>query len=137
VNAIVLDASTVLAWVFVDERDNSARASAKAIIEEGAIVPAIWCWEIQNALLSAERRKRIAVADVATVLEQLSSLPIEIEPIGPAVTFGAELDVARRMNLSVYDAAYLDLALRRGMRLMTRDTKLGGAADILRIRWTA
>lgn len=125
----------MLAWTFIDERDANARASAKAVIEEGAVVPAIWHWEIQNALLTAERRKRIAGADVAMVLQHLASLPIEIEPIGPAFSFGAETDIARRMNLSVYDAAYLDLSLRRGMRLMTRDTKLGAAADILRIRW--
>ncbi len=132
---VVLDASTVLSWSFVDERDAKARASARVVLDEGAVVPAIWCLEIQNALLAAERRKRVTVAEVATILHQLAALPIEIEPVGPTLTFGGELDTARRMDLSVYDAAYLELGLRRGMKVMTRDAKLGGAAEKLRIRW--
>ena len=133
--AFILDASTALAWAFPEERDASARASARAVLDEGAVVPAIWCWEVQNALLSAERRKRIARTDAAAVLQRFAALPIEIEPIGPAISFGAEMETARRMQLSVYDAAYLELGLRRGMMVMTRDGKLGKAADHLRIRW--
>ncbi len=132
---LVLDASMILAWTFKDERDAFARAGAQAVLEEGAIVPAIWYWEVQNALLMAERAKRITSEDVANVQHQVLALPIEVEPIGPTITFGTEVHTARRMGLSVYDAAYLDLALKRGLRLMTCDKKLGKAADALKIRW--
>ncbi|GAC1588172.1 MAG: type II toxin-antitoxin system VapC family toxin [Sphingomicrobium sp.] len=132
---VVLDASTVLAWTFVDERDADSRASAQAVLVEGAVVPAIWCWEIQNALLAAERRKRVTASEVATVLRQLGALPIEVEPVGPALAFGLEMDTARRMALSLYDAAYLELGVRRGLKVMTRGAKLGAAADSLRVRW--
>jgi len=132
---VVLDASTVLSWSFVDERDANARASAKVVLAEGAVVPVIWYLETQNALLTAERRKRLTATEVVTIWQQLAALPIEIEPIGPALTFGGELDTARRMDLSVYDAAYLELGLRRGMKVMTRDARLGAAAEKLRIRW--
>jgi predicted nucleic acid-binding protein len=132
---IVLDASTALSWIFQDERDALARSSASAVLEHGAHVPALWCWEIQNALLTAERRKRITSSSVATIARQLETLPIEIEPVGPTLTLGGELDIARRLELSVYDAAYVELALRRGLRLMTRDSKLSKVADSLKIRW--
>jgi predicted nucleic acid-binding protein len=132
---VVLDASTALSWMFDDERDAEARAGADAVLEHGAIAPGIWRWEIQNALLAAERRMRISIDEVSSRLAELAAFPIEIDPAGPRLEFGQELDIARRFGLSVYDAAYVELALRRGFRLMTRDAKLIAAADSLKIRW--
>lgn len=132
---VVLDASMVLAWTFKDERDAYARAGAQTVLSDGALVPTIWYWEVQNALLTAERARRITSQDLSNIQQHLMSLPIEMDPIGPAITFGTEIDAARRMSLSIYDAAYLDLALRRGLKLMTCDKRLGNAADLLKIRW--
>jgi len=131
----VLDASTALSWAIQQERDALARTGAVAILSHGAIVPAIWRWEVQNALLVAERDGRITSSDIEAALQDLVALPIEIDSIGPSPTFGAELDIARRMALTLYDAAYIELALRRNSKLMTRDRKLGAAADALKIRW--
>jgi predicted nucleic acid-binding protein len=132
---LVLDASAVLPWIFADERDAEALALAEAVLVDGAIVPALWRWEVQNALLVAQRRGRIAPNALDGALEYLRALPIETEPVGSAVGFGGELENARRFSLSVYDAAYLDLALRRSARVATRDPHLGAAADALKIRW--
>jgi predicted nucleic acid-binding protein len=132
---VVVDASTALSWIFVDKRDALARSCAKAVLRHGATVRAISYWEMQNALGAAERRKRVTAVELHELLKQFESLPIEVEPIGPTLAFGGEVDLARRMNLSIYDTAYLDTALRRGMLLMTRDAGLGAAADNLKIRW--
>lgn len=126
-----------LAWVFADERDAQAEAAAEAVVAGGAIVPALWRWEIQNALLVAERRGRISQESVAAALTYLQALPILLEPVGPGLDFSGQMEIARRFDLSVYDAAYVDLALRKKTLIATRDNKLGKAADALKIRWTA
>ena len=131
----VLDASIALSWIFEDERDAVARASASAVLDAGAVVPPIWSYEVENALLMAERRGRLSSTDVSAKLRQLEALPIERDPCGPTLKFGSTAELARRLQLSVYDATYIDLALRRGLRLMTREKKLLDAADTLKIRW--
>jgi predicted nucleic acid-binding protein len=110
---------------------------AKAVIEHGAIVPALWRWEVQNALVVAARRGRITPDAIVTALTYFRALPIEVDPIGAALTFGAEIETAQRFSLSAYDAAYLDLALRRGVLVATADGNLGRAAEHLKIRWSA
>jgi len=132
---IVLDVSAALSWVFTDERDAEARAIARAVLKEGAVVPALWVWEIQNALTVAQRRGRISSEKVDGVLRHMEALPIEVDVVGPTLVFKSEVQTSRRFNLSAYDAAYLDLALRRRSLLATRDGKLAHAADALKIRW--
>ena len=123
----------VISWLIDDERDIVAKAAADAVASNGAIVPALWRWEVQNALLVAERRKRIDPGSIESALAQLAALPISVNAFTPL--FGPELDIARRMNISVYDAAYLELALSRGAKLMTRDERLADAASTLNVLW--
>lgn len=132
---VVLDASSALSWIFVDERDAVSRAIANVVVQEGAIVPSLWRWEVQNALVVAERRGRISSGDVAAALNTLVALPIEVEPAGSSLAFGNEAETARRFNLSVYDAAYVELALRRSFLIATRDGNLARAAEALGIKW--
>lgn len=132
---LVLDASAALSWIFADERNAESRAIAQAVLDEGAIVPALWRWEVQNALLVAERRGRISGDAAASALTYLSALPIEVESIGSSLSFGSEIETAQRFNLSAYDAAYVDLALRRGALVATLDGNLARAAEVLKIRW--
>jgi predicted nucleic acid-binding protein len=80
------------------------------------LVPAIWPFEVANALLVGERRKRITLAQVTSLLQRISELPITVEPIRVGGAFGDILAVARREELSEYDAAYLELVLREGNR---------------------
>jgi predicted nucleic acid-binding protein len=92
------------------------------------LAPAIWPFEVANALLVAEQRKRITVAQVTALLRRIAGLPISIEPIEPLRAFEQVLSVARQQNLTEYDAAYLELALRTGLPLATLDGKLKQAA---------
>ena len=95
--------------------------------ERGA-VPAIWPFEVANALVVAERRSRITEAQAMAFLEVLTGLPISIEPAQVGQLMGI-MAVARFHRLPVYDAAYLHLAARLGAKLATIDERLSAAAN--------
>jgi predicted nucleic acid-binding protein len=117
-----------LAWAFEDEADEHADAALEAMMENGAAVPGLWGFEVVNALVVGERRGRIAAADSARFLELLRGLPIEVEE-APLSRLTEVLPVARERGLSAYDAAYLAVAMRRGLSLATQDTALRKAAS--------
>jgi len=131
--AIVLDVSIVATWFLGDEGSGSAEALLERVIDEGAYVPALFRWEIQNVLLGAERAGRIASDDVDAALESLRDLPIRIEAPGDRVFAGAEFRLARYYDLTPYDAAYLALAADRRLSLATTDHALAHAARDLGI----
>jgi len=133
---IVIDASITMAWSFPDERDPESIAAGRHVLSGHAIVPALWRWEVQNVLVNAERRGRVSPCAITEILRRLESMPIAIDSSAPAPNFGAELQLARRFALSVYDAAYLELATRRGLRLATKDIALRSAASALDLLWT-
>jgi len=91
-------------------------------------VPAIWPFEVANALIVAERRKRITVAQVTALLQRMAGLRISVDPIQLGTAFNQILSVARQNDLTEYDAAYVELALREALPLATRDDKLRRAA---------
>jgi predicted nucleic acid-binding protein len=132
---VVLDASATLSWLFDDERDDRSRAMLDQLRSARAFVPALWRWEVQNALLISERQSRLAAEEAQRMLEDLQSLRIEIEAVRNEM-LGAEIALARRFSLTAYDAAYLDLAIRRDAPLMTRDAKLADAAKQMGLLWT-
>lgn len=129
INRLVLDASVALAWCFPDE---SSPASEKLLdfMADGAkaIVPAIWPFEVANALLTAERRNRLSMAQVTAALRSLTLLPIAIDAVQVESVFGDVLAVARQGRLTECDAAYLELALRETLPLATLDVQLRRAA---------
>jgi predicted nucleic acid-binding protein len=104
----------------------------EAVLEFGALAPMLWNWEIRNVLLVAERRGRLPSAQTKDILDDLARMPITLEPPAADQT---DVALARRYGLSVYDAAYLELAVRSGLRLMTRDDQLARAAQDLDLRW--
>lgn len=125
----VLDASVTLAWCFADE----STAQTEAILDllangAEAITPPIWPFEVANALLVGERRKRISVAQVTSVLRRIAALPIAVDPVRLDHVFGHVLSFARQEQLTEYDASYVELALRESLPLATLDDKLGRAA---------
>ena len=122
---IVIDASVTLAWLFEDERSTLAQRALTVLEEDEAFVPAIWPVEIQNVLLVAERRGRLT-AEPAELLSGIRSLPIHIE--GPAGIDAAVYDLAKKYELTAYDASYLELAVRHGCKLATLDKALARAA---------
>ena len=125
---IVVDASVALAWCFEDEGSSAADFALDRLAEEGAIAPAIWPFEIASALRTAERRGRLDLADVARLRGLLVALPIDVEPIDFPTALGEVVDLARTLDLTAYDAAYLALAARRGLPLATIDEGLRRAA---------
>jgi predicted nucleic acid-binding protein len=131
---LVLDASVAVAWCF-DEEATTTTETALDLLYAGAelVVPPLWPFEVANALLSAERRKRISVAELTALIDRISSFPISIEPIDSTLAFGPVLARARQHGLTAYDAAYLELALRRTLPLATLDNELRDAARLVGI----
>ena len=124
--ALVLDASIALSWAFADEEHPTAQIALERLRHEDALVPSVWWFEIRNALIVSERRRRITDGDTAAFLRTMSVLPIQIEPLPDAA---AVLTLARRYRLPVYDAAYLELAQRHGLPLASLDRALILAAQ--------
>ena len=114
----------VLAWCFEDEGGRYAERVLASLTQGEAVVPAIWPLEVVNALLVAERGKRVKEADSVRFVSLLRSLPIEIDGETATRAMGETMAIARRETLSAYDAAYLELAMRRGVPLATLDKTL-------------
>ena len=132
-NGIVIDASVALAWCFPDEASEYADGVLVALDGRTAMVPAIWSLEITKALLVGERRKRIRQPEVRRFVELLKGLSILEDGQPFADTVSNILPLAREHDLSAYDAAYLDVAVRHGAPLATLDKalqKAGRAAGV-------
>jgi len=132
-NGIVIDASVALAWCFPDEASDYADGVLVALEGRTAMVPTIWPVEIANALLVGERRKRIRQPEVRRFVELLKGLSILEDGQPFADTVSNILPLAREHDLSAYDAAYLDVAIRHGAPLATLDKalqKAGRAAGV-------
>jgi predicted nucleic acid-binding protein len=125
----VVDASVTLAWCFEDEINASADDVLARLAEESGVAPSVWPLEVANGLRSAERRGRIDERELPGVLRLLAALPIDVEATSLDRALGEVLPLARAVGLSAYDAAYLDLALRRGLPLATVDEYLADAAQ--------
>jgi predicted nucleic acid-binding protein len=125
---LVLDNSIAIAWCFADEKDAYADGIAAGFPGLEAWVPSLWPLEVANALLMGERRGRSTQADTATWTAFLTSLPISVDDETNARAWNDTLNLARSQNLSAYDAAYLELAMRKGLPLATLDQKLKVAA---------
>jgi predicted nucleic acid-binding protein len=124
VRGFVIDASVALAWCFDDEATAATRALLDRFDREHAEVPSLWHLELANALISAERKRRITAARASEFVALIGGLPIRIDEQTPNQALGTVLDLARSEQLSAYDASYLELAMRRGLPLATRDDDL-------------
>jgi len=128
VTGFVLDCSVAMAWCFADETNPYTEAVLQDLADVGAVVPSIWPLEMANVLLVAERRKRISKAQSRRFVELLQSLPIAVDDVSAARVWDGVLSLAREQQLSAYDAAYLELAMREGLPLATADNALKRAA---------
>ena len=124
----VVDASIAMSWYFDDEKSPSSDDVLDAVGRSGATVPAHWRLEVANSLRTAVNRGRVASAYRDSVLEQLSNLPIEIDPETVKHAWGATLALSDKHRLTPYDAAYLELAIRKRVTLATLDKVLKSAA---------
>lgn len=126
---IVVDASVALAWVHGDERTGVVEAVFRRIGRTGAVVPAVWPLEVANALTMAIRRGRTSSALRDRALSDLTEVPIRIDDETNAHAWTATVKLADLHGLTVYDAAYLELAQRRRFPLATLDKELRLAAE--------
>jgi predicted nucleic acid-binding protein len=123
--AFVLDASVTACWAFDDEDHPGASLAFDRMRAEEGVVPGLWWLEVRNILIVNERRRRIAESDTAAFLLSLSRLRIRVDRVPDE---NGVLRLARAHRLSVYDAAYLELAQREGLPLATLDADLRKAA---------
>lgn len=127
----VLDGSVTMVWGFEDETDEYAEAILERMPDLQAHVPSLWPLEVANALLVGERRRRITSAETARFLAILGAFPITVDDQTVAHAWADTMHLARAHNLSSYDAAYLELAIRLGMPLAALDGKLKTAAGAM------
>ena len=126
---MVVDSSVTLTWCFEDEQTAASLALLEQVVEHGAVAPTVWPLEVLNALVMAERRKRVDAAQRQRLTGFLRDLPIALDGETAAQAWSATVQLAERHRLTVYDAAYLELAQRRGLPLASLDNGLRAAAE--------
>ncbi|HEY0790268.1 MAG TPA: type II toxin-antitoxin system VapC family toxin [Chthoniobacterales bacterium] len=127
----VVDASVAGSWLLPDEGHPEALHPLDRLKEEEAFVPALLWFEVRNLLLANERRQRITPAQTAAALSLFQGLPLQVDGQPDSDT---TLQLARDHRLTVYDAVYLELAVRRRLPLFTFDGQLAAAAKRLSLR---
>ena len=120
----MVDASVALAWCFPDAASEYADAVLVALEGRAVLVPAVWPLEITNAMVVAERRKRVSEPEVRRFIELLEGLTINEDSLPVAASMSNILPLAREYGLSAYDASYLGVAIRHGAPLATLDSGL-------------
>jgi predicted nucleic acid-binding protein len=132
--SLVLDSSVTLARALSDETTAAVERVFNLVSEGGAWVPGLWRLEVANALEMGVRRGRLDADLRDGALADLSLLPIQIDPESDRQAWGATARLAVRHRLTLYDAAYLEIALRRGLPLATLDRELRAAASNEKVR---
>jgi predicted nucleic acid-binding protein len=127
--SMLLDSSATLAWVYSEEVTEPIRNVFNLVGENGAWVPGLWKLEVANILETGVKRGRHDAAFRNSTLADLALLPISVDTETDRQAWGATLQLSERHGLTIYDAAYLELALRRGLPLATLDAQLRRAAQ--------
>ncbi len=122
---LVVDASVSAAWFLPDEATASTEAALQATVTQDVWVPALWLLEMGNLLLGAQRRKRITADKRRALAAAAGSLRLKVDR--DPVTIATLDHIAARHGLTTYDAAYLELAMRRSLPLLTQDAALTAA----------
>jgi predicted nucleic acid-binding protein len=122
--SFVLDASIAASWAFL-EGDLNAELAFERLLSQSATAPWLWWYEVRNLLIMSERQRHRNPADTEAFLGLLATLPLRLDH---APDQEVVLTLARAHELTVYDAAYLELAQRQGIPLATLDSDLVRAA---------
>lgn len=129
--AFVLDSSAALAWYLPRQQTERTDALMHRMAEQGALTTALWPIEVANVLLIYERRGQLTAAERMGAAAFYNSAPIEIDTQTAERAWSTAFDLALAHKLTIYDATYLELALRSGLPLATLDQALGKAAAAL------
>jgi len=129
--SFVLDSSVSLTWCFEDERSDVTEALLERVVNNGAVAPVLWPLEVLNALAMAERRNRVDAAQRQRLAGFLRDLPVSIDDETVNQAWAVTANLAARFRLTLYDAAYLELAQRLDLPLATFDKELRAAAVAL------
>ncbi len=132
--SLVLDSSVTLAWVYSDETTAPVLQIFELLSQGGAWVPGLWRLEVANVLEMGVRRKRHDKNFRDATLADLAQLPIQVDSQTDQQAWSATLRLAEKHQLTLYDAAYLELALRRNLPLATLDEDLRRAAEKEKVR---
>ncbi len=134
-NNFVLDTSVAINWYLPDESSALTRAVLEDLAEGAtAIVPPLWFWEINNALTMNERKGRIDAVSAQQNRDDLQALPIEVDADCIKAAWSETTRLAQQHTLTIYDAAYLELAVRRRLPLASLDRALRKAAVKLKVK---
>ena len=131
--AFVADASVIAAWFLPSQATPYTDRALARLADEPVRVPCLWSFEFANVLAVLERRKRLTRVQSAGVLERVALLPLTIDAAPPTAT--RLLELAREHVLSAYDAGYLELALRLGVPVASKDGPLRAVAERAGILW--
>nr|AAM82699.1 unknown [Synechococcus elongatus PCC 7942 = FACHB-805] len=124
-----MDVSLACAWCFADEATPESWALLEQLQQSPAVVPALWLWKLGMSWCKQSAGKGLAPAASREFLSLLEMLPIEVEPAAVGTVWHDTLAIACSQQLTAYDAAYLELAMRRGFALATCDRALISAAE--------
>ncbi len=125
----VIDASVTMPWFFPDEATPFTEGLLDALGNQAIWAPALWVIACTNVRQSAQRRRRINAHRRSEIAAELGELPVRLDPVTP--TFIGLDRLAATHGLSAYDAAYLELALRKSLVLVSLDERLIAAAKAL------
>jgi predicted nucleic acid-binding protein len=126
--SVVIDSSVALNWIMPDEHDPDAERLLHAVAVSGAAVPPLFRIEVGQGLLMGVRRKRVPASFPREAIELLDSLPLRFDADGAELAWTASMQLATTHGLTLYDATYLELAVRLGVTLATFDKGLARAA---------
>lgn len=133
--SFVADASVAFAWVHPHQATEETDMLLDSLLEGAVVVvPSLWFLEVANALLVAVRRKKMTKHERTSALNYLKRLKMTVDTDGPGFAFDMLSELAETHHLSIYDASYLELALRRGLPLSSRDQPLRAAAKRCQVR---
>lgn len=133
-SSLVLDCSIAICWCFEDEASPETDAILEIVRDKGAIVPNLWHLEVANVFLKAKNRSRIKTTEIQMRLDLLAKLPIKTDGETHLRVFREIVNIAERENLTAYDAAYLELAIRCSLPMATKDKTLSQAGSRAGIR---
>jgi predicted nucleic acid-binding protein len=131
VSSLILDSSATLPWIYGDETTDAIRQVFDAIADNGALVPVLWRLEVANSVAMAVRKRHIDPDFRRAALGDLALLDITADPQTDSYAWTDTLNLADQFRLTVYDAAYLELARRRILPLATLDQELRTAATAI------